>query len=40
MATEDVTLEFTEDAIDALAEIAVDLNSRRSRISARAGCRR
>jgi hypothetical protein len=27
MATEDLTLEFTEDAIDALAEVAVHLNS-------------
>jgi ATP-dependent HslUV protease ATP-binding subunit HslU len=35
MATEDVTLEFTEDAIDALADIAVDLNSTVENIGAR-----
>ena len=39
MATEGVTLEFTEDAIDAIADIAVAVNSA-SRISARGGCRR
>lgn len=35
MATEDVTLEFTDDAIDALADIAVDLNSTVENIGAR-----
>ena len=35
MATEDLTLEFTEDAIDALAEIAVHLNSSIENIGAR-----
>jgi len=35
MATEDLTLEFTEDAIDALAEVAVHLNSSIENIGAR-----
>jgi ATP-dependent HslUV protease ATP-binding subunit HslU len=35
MATEDMTLEFTEDAIDALAEVAVHLNSSIENIGAR-----
>ena len=35
MATENVTLEFTDDAIDALADIAVDLNSTVENIGAR-----
>ncbi|WMS44920.1 ATP-dependent protease ATPase subunit HslU [Acuticoccus sp. MNP-M23] len=35
MNTEDVTLEFTEDGIDALAEIAVDINSTVENIGAR-----
>lgn len=35
MGTEDVTLEFTEDAIDALAGIAVDLNDSVENIGAR-----
>ncbi|GAB1580258.1 ATP-dependent protease ATPase subunit HslU [Phyllobacterium phragmitis] len=35
MATEDVTLEITDDAIDALADIAVDLNSSVENIGAR-----
>ena len=35
MATEGVTLEFTEDAIDALAEVAVHLNSNIENIGAR-----
>lgn len=35
MSTEDVTLEFTEDAIDALAGIAVDLNDTVENIGAR-----
>lgn len=35
MGTEDVTLEFTDDAIDALADIAVDLNSTVENIGAR-----
>ncbi|MEM0899382.1 MAG: ATP-dependent protease ATPase subunit HslU [Pseudomonadota bacterium] len=35
MGTEDVTLEFTDDAIDALAEIAVDLNATVENIGAR-----
>jgi len=35
MATENVTLEFTEDAIDALAEVAVHLNSSIENIGAR-----
>ncbi|AQS41917.1 MAG: ATP-dependent protease ATPase subunit HslU [Candidatus Tokpelaia hoelldobleri] len=35
MATEDMTLEFTDDAIDALADIAVDLNSNVENIGAR-----
>lgn len=35
MATEGVTLEFTDDAIDALADIAVDLNSSVENIGAR-----
>ena len=29
MATEGVTLEFTEDAIDAIADVAVSVNSKR-----------
>jgi ATP-dependent HslUV protease ATP-binding subunit HslU len=35
MATEDLTLEFTEDAIDALAEVAVHLNASIENIGAR-----
>jgi ATP-dependent HslUV protease ATP-binding subunit HslU len=35
MATEEVTLEFTDDAIDALADIAVDLNASVENIGAR-----
>jgi len=35
MATENVTLEITDDAIDALADIAVDLNSTVENIGAR-----
>ncbi|KAG1651462.1 ATP-dependent protease ATPase subunit HslU [Nymphon striatum] len=35
MATEDVSLEFTDDAIDALADIAVDLNDTVENIGAR-----
>jgi len=35
MATEDLTLDFTEDAIDALAEVAVHLNSSIENIGAR-----
>ena len=35
MQTEDVTLEFTDDAIDALADIAVDLNATVENIGAR-----
>jgi ATP-dependent HslUV protease ATP-binding subunit HslU len=35
MATEEVTLEITDDAIDALADIAVDLNSTIENIGAR-----
>jgi ATP-dependent HslUV protease ATP-binding subunit HslU len=35
MATEEVKLEFTEDAIDALAEVAVTLNSTVENIGAR-----
>jgi len=35
MKTEDVTLEFTDDAIDALADIAVDLNASVENIGAR-----
>lgn len=35
MATEGMTLEFTDDAIDALADIAVDLNSNVENIGAR-----
>ena len=35
MGTEDMTLEFTEDAIDALAEVAVHLNSSIENIGAR-----
>ena len=35
MATEEVTLSFTEDAIDALADVAVDLNASVENIGAR-----
>ena len=35
MGTEDLTLEFTEDAIDALADVAVHLNSSVENIGAR-----
>ena len=35
MATEGVTLEFREDAIDALAELASDINDRVENIGAR-----
>jgi ATP-dependent HslUV protease ATP-binding subunit HslU len=35
MATEGVTLEFTDDAIDSLAGIAVDLNATVENIGAR-----
>ncbi len=35
MKTEDVTLEFTDDAIDALADVAVHLNSTVENIGAR-----
>jgi ATP-dependent HslUV protease ATP-binding subunit HslU len=35
LGTEDVTLEFTEDSIEALADIAVDLNSSIENIGAR-----
>jgi len=35
MATEEVTLEFTDDAIDAIARIAVDVNSTVENIGAR-----
>ena len=39
MGTEGVTLEFTSDAIDAIADVAVAVNAA-SRTSARGGCRR
>ncbi len=39
LATEGFTISFTDDAIDALADAAVQVNST-SRISARAACRR
>ena len=40
LATEGVTLDFSEDAIDAIADIAADGESTASRTSARAACRR
>ncbi len=40
LATEKVTLDFTEDAIDAMADLAVAVNFRRWRTSAPGGCRR
>ena len=40
LATEGVTLDFTDDAIDAIADVAVVGQFEASRISARDGCRR